>query len=312
MRALITGANGFIGSHLAEFLADKDIDVIACINKGKKNLEHAADKVIIERCDITERGAIEDVVNRHQPDYVFHLAAQSFVVPSWNDPESTLTTNILGTFYLLDAIQRAGIMPVIEIACSASEYGLTHESEIPITEHKELRPSSPYAVSKVGTDMLAQLYARAYGMRILRLRFFNIIGPRKVMDACSDFAKRIVEVEKGKAHTLAVGNLAGIRDLTDIKDAIAAMWLLAEKGASGDVYNICSGRRYQMKDVVDTFVSLSTKRIDITEDASKFRVLDDPLFVGDNSRLRALGWEPRVPLEQTAREMLEYWREEIE
>ncbi len=307
MKALITGAEGFIGSHLADFLLEKGIDVYATVYGSKKNLDHL-NKINLIECDIRDKKKISEIISSVKPDYVFHLAAQSFVVPSWKDPEETLTTNILGTFYLLDAIRTAGINPTIAIACSSAEYGLNYENEIPINEKKEFRPSSPYAVSKIGTDMLAYLYFQAYKMKILRIRFFNIIGPRKIFDACSDFGKGIAEIEKGLKEKLCVGNLNGIRDLTDVRDAVEALWLLTEKGEFGDVYNICSGKRYKVKEILDKLVSISKKEIKIEQDSSKIRILDDPIFIGDNSKISKLGWQPKIPLEKSLNDVLDYWR----
>jgi len=312
-KAFITGCGGFIGSHLAEFLIDKGLEVYGTVHDfdGIKNIEHLKNKIKIIKCDITDKNKLDKIVKKIKPDYVFHLAAQSFVIPSWKDPEKTLKTNILGTLYLLDAIRRAGIDPIIIIACSSAEYGLTYENEIPINETHEFRPSSPYAVSKIGEDMLAYLYWQTYKMKIIRARFFNITGPRKTFDACSDFAKGIVEIEKGKKKELLVGNLRSIRDFTDVRDAVQAMWLLTEKGKFGDVYNICSGRKIRIEDILNRLIAISGNRIKIKNDKNKKRPLDDPIFVGDNSKIKNLGWEPKIPLEKTLEDMIDYWRKEI-
>jgi GDP-4-dehydro-6-deoxy-D-mannose reductase len=308
MKALITGADGFIGSHLADFLLDKNMEIYATVYSGKKNIEHLENKINLIECDITDRKKLDEIISEVRPDYVFHMAAQSFVVPSWKDPEETLKTNILGTFYLLDAIRKAGVNPIIAIACSSAEYGLNYEDEIPINEKKEFRPSSPYAVSKIGTDMLAYLYFQAYKMKVLRIRFFNVIGPRKIFDACSDFGKGIAEIEKGIKEKLSVGNLNGIRDLTDVRDAIEAVWLLTEKGEFGDVYNICTGKRYKVKEILDKFISMAKTEIVTEQDPAKARILDDPIFIGDNFKISKLGWSPKTPVEKSLGDILDYWR----
>ena len=309
MKALITGADGFIGSHLADLLVNKNMEIYGIIHSNRKNIEHLKNRITVIECDITDKERVEETINNIKPDYVFHLAAQSFVIPSWQDPEGTVNVNILGTLYLLDAIRKARINPIIEVACSSAEYGLTYEDEIPINEKKEFRPSSPYAVSKIGTDMLSYLYFQAYKMKILRIRFFNIIGSRKIFDACSDFAKGIVEVEKDSKERLDVGNLGGIRDFTDVRDAVEAIWLLTEKGEFGDVYNICSGKRYKIKEILDRLISLSKKEISVQQDPKKTRILDDAIFIGDNSKIKKLGWEPKIPIEKTLNDMLGYWRD---
>lgn len=312
MRALITGCGGFLGSHLADFLVAKGLDVYGTINEDTKNLDQLKGKIHAIRCDISDRGAVEKLITDVRPDYVFHLAAQSFVIVSWRDPELTFKTNILGTLYIFDAIRKAGIDPVIEIACSSAEYGMTYDNEIPISENKVFRPSSPYAVSKIATDMIAELYWKTYKMKILRIRFFNISGPRKLFDACSDFARGVVEVEKGLKPFMTVGNINGTRDITDYRDAINAMWLLTEKGTYGDVYNVCSGKGYKVRDLLNQLIAMAKKKIDVKEqDPAKLRPIDDPLFIGDNSKIRKLGWKPSVPIEQTLRDTLEYWRKNL-
>jgi len=311
-KAMITGCGGFIGSHIADFLLTKNMDIYGIVYEKKSvNIAHLKNKIKTMNLDMKNKKMVEEIVNKIKPDYVFHMAAQSFVIPSWKDPEETFVSNILGTFYLLDAIRKAKINPIIIIACSSAEYGLTQKDEIPINEKKEFRPSSPYAVSKVGTDMLAYLYWQAYQMKIIRIRYFNITGTRKTFDACSDFAKRIVEIEKGKQTALNVGNLEGIRDITDVRDAIKATWLLTEKGNFGDVYNICSSKSYKIKDILNTLISLSNKKIVVKKDKNKLRILDDPIFIGDNSKIKKLGWKPEIPLEKTLCDILDYWRKTI-
>jgi GDP-4-dehydro-6-deoxy-D-mannose reductase len=311
MRVLITGVNGFIGSHLAEMLVKKGFDVYGTIyDKNNKNLAAVKDSVKLFDLDINDRAAVEDVIKKIMPDYIFHLAAQAYVMPSWEDMESTLKTNVFGTLYILDAVRKFKLKPSIVVACSSAEYGLSHENEIPIKETREFRPSSPYAVSKVTTDMVSYLYFRAYNLKIIRARLFNTIGPRKKGSAVSDFAMMIAEVESGKRKTVDVGNLNGVIDFTDVRDCINALLLLADKGDYGEAYNICSGQGYKLKDVLEKMVQLSGSKIEIREDLEKVRPLEDPIFVGDNSKLRRLGWAPTISLEKTIRDSLDYWRNE--
>ena len=311
-KCLITGCGGFLGSHLVDFLCDRGFDVYGLVYSDARNIEHLKDRITILECDIRDKHRVEDVVLKVKPGYVFHFAAQSLVVPSWQDPEKTFNTNILGTFYLLDAIRGANIDPIIEVACSSAEYGLNYEHEIPVTETKEFRPLSPYGVSKVGTDMLCYLYWQAYGMKIVRTRPFNITGPRKRLDACSDFAQGIAAIENGLKGDLELGNLDAVRDITDYRDGIKAIWLLAERGKPGDVYNICSGKGYKMREVLEKLISLAKKPIRFRQIPDKMRSLDAPIFIGDNSKLRSLGWEPEIPLERTLADILDYWRIEIQ
>lgn len=308
-KALITGCGGFLGSHMADLLVEKGVDVYGIVYEDTKNLGHLKGEIKTIRCDLSDRKAVEKVISEVEPDYIFHFGAQSFVIPSWKDPERTFKTNILGTLYLLDAVRKAGIDSIIAVACSSAEYGFTYENEIPINENKLFRPSSPYAVSKVATDAISDLYAKTYKMKILRIRFFNISGPRKTMDACSDFARGVAEVEKGLKPFMTVGNLNGVRDITDARDAVQAVWLLTEKGAFGDVYNVCSGKGYKVRDLLNKLIAMSKKKVIVKEqDPAKLRPIDDPIFIGDNSKIKKLGWSPKIPIEQTLNDTLEYWR----
>lgn len=308
---LITGCEGFIGSHLADLLVKKELPVYGMVYADTKNINHLKPRLNVLQCDLKDRERVKEIVDLIKPEFVFHLAAQSFVTVSWQDPEETLTTNVLGTFHLLESIRKAGIDPVIEIVGSSSIYGPCNESEMPLGEDKEFRPTSMYAVSKVSEDMLGYFYWKAYGMKIIRVRPFNMTGPRKTDDACSDFSKAIVEIEKGIRQILEVGNLDTVRDFTDGRDVVDALWLLAEKGEWGEAYNLCSGKGYRMEVILKKLISLSSTEINFRVVPEKIRPFDDPIYVGDNTKLRRLGWEPQIPIETTLSDMLDYWRKNI-
>lgn len=309
MKALITGAGGFIGSHLADFLLDNGVEIYASVYRNKKNLEHIESEIEIIKCDICSENKTKNMIKKIRPDYVFHMAAQSFVLSSWQDPEKTYNTNIMGTYYLLEALKNSDA--IVCIASSSAAYGLNYPDEIPIKETKEFRPSSPYGVSKVATDMLGYLYWRRYGLKTLRLRFFNTIGPRKTGSAVAEWTKGVAEIEVGIRKELGVGNLEPVIDLTDVRDSAKAVWLLTKKGKWGEAYNICSGKGYKMKDVLDKIISLSKVKIKVFKDKTKLRPADDPVFIGDNTKLRKLGWKPLISLEKTLEVTLNYWRNEI-
>jgi GDP-4-dehydro-6-deoxy-D-mannose reductase len=306
----ITGSNGFIGSRLAEFLLKKDLDVYGTIRIKNERIAYLSSKMTTFECDILNRLKLEEILSEVKPDVVFHLAAQSKVDPSWQDPESTLKVNVLGTLHLLDAIKQTCPNSVVLVVEAAAIYGSSND-KVPINEDHKMVASSPYAVSKIAQDYLAGLYWSAYGMKVVRIRPFNITGPGNMGDACSDFAKGIVEIEVGKREFLKVGDLDSVRDITDIRDAVDAFWLLATQSEPGAVYNLCSGKGYNVKDLLDKLTNLSSVKVTVVQDGAKKRVLKDNFQIGNNSKLQALGWHPLIPIDTTLSDMLDYWRTKI-
>jgi len=308
---LITGCGGFIGSYLAEYLLENGLAVHGIIHQNRKNIAHLGSRLNVLKCDLLDRDEVESIVAHVKPDFVFHLASENSIPASWQDPGKTLKTNVLGTLNLLDGIRKTGIDPVVEVTGSSAEYGFVTRDEIPIMETRESRPTSPYGVSKAAESMLAYLYWHAYGMRIVRLRPFYVIGPRKAPYACSDFARTIVDIEAGTKQELRVGNLESVRDPVDIRDVVRAMWLLAEEGKPGEVYNICSGREYTIGDVLEIMVALSHQPVRVVADTTRLRSSDEPVLVGDCGKLKSLGWQPQIPIEKSLSDILEYWRENL-
>ena len=308
-KCLITGCEGFIGSHLADMLVEKGHRVYGIVYSDAGLLDHLNDKITLFNCDMRIYEEVEETVRRVMPDIVFHLAAQSFLTVSWEKPEETLQTNILGSFHLLESIKKAQLNPLIEIVGSSAVYGPRTESEVPLLENTDFRPTSMYAVSKVGEEVLGYFYWKAFDMRVVRVRPFNMTGPRKTGDACSDFSRGIVEIEKGSKDELEVGNLETVRDFTDGRDAVKALWLLAQEGKPGELYNLCSGRGWKMKDILDKLIAISGSQIRYKVVPEMIRPYDDPIYIGDNSKIRALGWKPEIPMEKTLSDSLDYWRE---
>lgn len=311
MRTLITGATGFIGSHLAEFLLGKGYEVIGTVwdKTELKNVEAIQDKIRILECDIRDGKRVLEVIDEVRPDTIFHLAAQSFPTVSWDEPIRTLDTNVIGTTHLFEAIRKLKHDPVVLVACSSAEYGFVSENEVPVAESHILLPLHPYGVSKVGQDLLAYQYHQNFGIKAVRARIFNTTGPRKTNDVCSDFTSRIVRIEKGHEKEMLVGNLEPKRDITDVEDVVNALWLLCEKGKMGDVYNICSSKAYRIKDILNMAVALSKVDIEPQVDPDKLRPTDEPIIMGDNTKIReTCGWIPKMTMEETLGRMLEYWR----
>jgi GDP-4-dehydro-6-deoxy-D-mannose reductase len=309
---LITGIGGFLGSHLAEFAVAQGWTVSGIHQSDSPNIEGIRHKVALFRSDILDRTQIENAVQKVRPDLVFHLAAQSSPSVSWTEPERTFHVNVLGTLNLLDAARAAGLKPVVVVAGSSAEYGFCQPEDIPIQEDKPLRPASPYGVSKVASSALALLYHRAFDMKVVVVRPFFVIGPRKTGDVCSSFAQGIVAVEREEQTSLNVGNLEAIRDFLDTEDAVRAFWLLAEKGVPGQTYNVCSGTGHKIGTVLEAFLRMGFRPIPVEHDPALLRTVDQPVVVGDNSRLRALGWMPRVPLNDSLSRILGYWRSQAE
>lgn len=304
---LITGIGGFLGSHLTDFLLTQGWEVAGVLRRDSLNITHIRNRPALFRCDILDRTQIESVVREARPEAIFHLAARSLPLPSWGEPEATFRVNVVGTLNLLDAVRKAGVNPVIVTAGSSSEYAPTPD-ETPINEDHALQPDSPYGVSKAAASLLALLYHRAFGMRVIVVRPFFVIGPRKIGDMCSDFARQIVAVERGEQPSLKVGKLDTVRDFLDVEDAVRAFWLVAQRGEPGSIYNICSGAGHRINSVLEMLVTMASRPIPVERDPGRLRPVDKPFVVGDNSRLRSFGWAPQVALEQSLARILDYWR----
>jgi GDP-4-dehydro-6-deoxy-D-mannose reductase len=308
----ITGIGGFLGSHLADSALEQGWTVFGLLRRDSHNIAEIRHKVTLFRSDILDKTQVENAVQKVRPEVIFHLAAQSSPSASWTEPERTFHVNVLGTLNLLEAVRAAELKPIVVVAGSSAEYGLGRPDEIPIREDKPLRPASPYGVSKMAASALALLYHRAFDMKALVVRPFFVIGPRKVADVCSNFARGIVVVERGEQTSLRVGNLETTRDFLDVEDAVRALWLLAEEGTPGQTYNICSGAGHKIASVLDVFLRMGSRPITVDRDPALLRPVDEPIVVGDNSRLRALGWAPQVVLDDSLSRILNYWRTQAE
>jgi GDP-4-dehydro-6-deoxy-D-mannose reductase len=314
MRVLITGVTGFAGSHLVDYLlADTDAEVhgIQRWRSPTVNIDHVIDRIDMHECDLRDAFSVRDVIEEIRPDRIFHLAAQSFVPTSWSAPTESLDTNIIGQLNIFEAVRKIGIEPVIQIACSSEEYGLVHPDETPIKETNPLRPLSPYAVSKVGQDLLGYQYFMSYRLPVVRTRGFNHTGPRRApVFVASDFARQIADVEKGRREpVMYVGNLDAERDFTDVRDMVRGYWLATEKGEHGEVYNLCTGKSWTIRALLDLLLGMSTAEIRVEQDPARMRPSDVPILRGDCTRFnQRTGWEPTIPFEETLRDLLDYWR----
>jgi len=311
LRVLITGMEGFAGSHLAEYALARGARVFGTAFPGasRRNLKGVRGIAVVP-VDITRAAAVQDALRNVKPDRVFHLAGQSNPKLSWQDPESTLQVNLLGTLNVLEAARSLPRPPRVLVVGSADEYGGA-PSSAPIRETHPLRPDSPYAHSKVCQDWMGLVYFQRYGLHVVRVRPFNHVGPRQALGfVATDFASQIAAIEKGRrAPVVEVGNLDVVRDIADVRDIVAGYWILLEKGRAGEVYNLGSGRGVRLRDLLRAMLALSPAAIRVRVSRSRIRT-ERPRKVASIARVRRqTGWRPRMPLARTLRDILEDWRE---
>jgi GDP-mannose 4,6-dehydratase len=317
-KVLITGATGFVGSHLAEYILNLDeghaVYGLCRWRSPRDNLINCINKIVLLEADLLDLGSLVRHLKTTKPDVIFHLAAQSYVLSSFNSPVHTITTNIVGTTNLLEAVRIADIDPVIHICSSSEVYGQVTEAEVPIKETCPLRPASPYAVSKVGEDMVALQYWLSYKIKTIRTRMFTHTGPRRGdVFALSAFAKQIAAAEqKLQPPVIRVGNLDSVRTFCDVRDAVRAYWMLVHKCHPGDVYNIGGNRTMTIRDALKMLLSFSRVACEIEVDPQLLRPSDVTLQIPSTEKFSALtGWKPEIPLEETCEDILNYWREEL-
>src|SRR3989344_8920652 len=308
---LITCITGFVGSHLAEYIlaSHPDIAIVGLVRwrSPKDNIMHILDSVACEYGDLTDLPSLKTILAKHRPKYIFHLAAQSYVDFSFRAPIATLESNVIGTANLLEAVrelkQTSKYDPVIHICSSSEVYGQVREDEIPIKEINPFRPASPYAVSKVGEDMLALQYWLSWRIKTIRTRMFTHTGPRRgELFALSNFAKQVAAIEAGKQPpVLKVGNLKSIRTFMDVRDAVRAYWLLVHKCPPGEVYNIGGAETMTIGDMVKKLLALSTvKKITVEVDPARLRPSDVTLQIPSTKKFeKATGWKPTIPFSKT-------------
>jgi GDP-4-dehydro-6-deoxy-D-mannose reductase len=318
MRVLITGITGFAGSHLAEYILANHpgVRVFGIIRwrSRKDNIVNILDKLELCEADLKDMVSLKKAFAAVKPDRIFHLAAQSYVPASWKLPVETFAINAIGQINLFEALLSIKADPKILVAGSSEEYGQVFPEEIPMKETNPLRPLSPYAVSKAAQSLLAYQYFKSYGMRTVRTRGFNHTGPRRGdVFVTSNFAKQIAEIEKGlKEPVIHVGNLEAKRDFSDVRDIVRAYWLAAEKGEDGEVYNVGTGKAIAMKDMLDMLLAQSPVKVKIKVDPDRLRPSDVPILLSDCRKFAKLtGWKPKIPLEQTFKDLLNYWREKV-
>lgn len=297
-----------IGGYLVEHLLSEGQTVVATDMLPSVDLPETAG---YQALDINDAAQLDALLKAQRPDFIFHLAAQSFPPVSWEEPTRTYDVNVCGTLALFDAVRALDYAPTILLACSSGEYAVSTDGR-PIAEDGLMGPSTPYAISKLVIDHLARNYAQRYDMRIIAVRPFFLVGPRKKGDVCSDFARGIVAIENGEQNMLLTGNLDVVRDFLDVRDGVRAFWTIARKGEAGTAYNICTGHGVSLRELLDIYRRLTNVTVRAEPDPARMRPVEEMVKIGDPSRLNALGWTPRYPLEQTLRDILTYWRGQLE
>lgn len=310
-KALIIGGAGFVGGYLIRQLR-KDGYQVAVTKMPQEEIPGEGFEVL--DLNILDRPAVEKLLEQVRPDCIFHLAAQSSVYLSWKNPGLTIDVNIKGSVNVMDAVRTLDYKPRILLIGSGEEYGHIQPGETPISEQNMVRPGNIYAATKVCQNLIGKIYVDAYGMDILSVRAFNHIGPTQApMFVTADFCKQAAEIEAGKREpVIRVGNLSAKRDFTDVRDVVRAYSLLMEHGQAGETYNVGSGSAVEIREILLKILDMADADISVEVDPDKLRPVDVPIIEADTSKLvECTGWSREIPLEQTLRETLDYWREKV-
>lgn len=312
MKALIIGAAGFVGNYLIKHIQETYDWELAATKLENETLEY--DNIQIYNLNILYKEEIISLLKKLSPDYIFYLAAQSSVALSWKNPSLTVDINIKGCLNLLECLRELEQDPKILLIGSGEEYGYIQPEDTPVKETTVLTPGNIYAATKACQNMLGAIYARAYNMHIVLVRAFNHIGPGQAPAfVVSDFCRQVALIENGtQSPVIKVGNLEAKRDFTDVRDVVRAYGMLIQKGEKGHTYNVGSGHAVRIRSILENILKLSTVPITVEVDSAKLRPLDIPIIEADISKLtECIAWKPEIPLIQTLRETLDYWRQKI-
>lgn len=320
-KILITGITGFVGSHMADYALEQGVEVFGLKRwhlSKLRNIRHILDRIELLDCNILDPIAVRKVVNEVRPDKIFHMAAESFVSPSWDHPGHYMDINFKGTLNFLEAIRQIGINPKFHIPGSGEEYGQIYENELPIGENTVLRPVNPYAVSKIAQDFIGYVYFKSYGLSVIRTRAFNHEGPRRDnVFGIPWYAYQIARIEVGKQEPVVkVGYINDKRNFTHIRDMVEAYWLAVERCEPGELYLIGSEKPEQIhtfREALNDLIQISTvKGIRIEVDPKFVRPTCVPRLIGDTSKFRKLtSWAAKIPYKQILTDTLAYWRDFI-
>ena len=315
-RAWITGACGFMGQHLTDLLINQGYEVLSTVfsERATTDTSKLHKNARVEECDIRNEKKVYSLMQDFNPSKIFHLAAQSYPTVSWTEPQYTLDVNIIGTANIFEGVKKYAPNCKILNACSSAEYGFVNAEEVPINENHSLNPLHPYGVSKLAQEKLAYQYWKNFGINSVSMRIFNTTGPKKTNDVCSDFTRRLIEIEKGKKleRNLLVGNITTKRAITDVRDTLNGFCLALDKGNSGEVYNISGEKVYCIGEILNYLKGMVDFEFEVKQDPKLMRPTDEPIIYGDSSKFqRDTGWKQQISLETTLNDMLNYWRETL-
>jgi len=310
----ITGACGFMGQHLTDFLIKKGYSVLSTTYHPTTNIKELNPSATIMKCDIRDKKRVYSIIESFQPSKIFHLAAQSYPTVSWENPWYTFETNVIGTTNIFEGVKKFTPECKILNACTSGEYGFVTAEEVPIKEEHSLNPLHPYGVSKLAQEKLAYQYFKNFGVKSISVRIFNTTGPKKVNDVCSDFTRRLIEIEKGKnlERKLIVGRTDTQRAITDVRDIISAFDIALDRATIGEVYNLSGDQVYKIGDIIGMLKELVDFDFDVVQDPKLIRPTDEPVIYGDSSKFKKeTGWNSEIDLKTTLKDMLNYWRQTL-
>lgn len=309
MKVLITGITGMIGTHVANSMRARGHDTYGLARFSAASRLAAQPDPAVFRCDILDRDALESVFEKVKPDLIFHLAAQAYNGNSWEMEETTHHANYMGTVNVLKASRKFTPKAKLVLACSSASYGDIKPEDTPLKEERLLKPITPYGVSKAGTEALGYQYFANYGMPIYLPRLFIHVGTgHPPATAIQNFARQLALISKGKIEpVMKVGNLDTARDFVDVRDGVEALMMLIDKGQPGKPINICSNNALKISQILTMLIEISSLKVEVITDKALFRPSDEPLLLGDNSQIKALGWEPRYSMKETLTAVYQDW-----
>jgi GDP-4-dehydro-6-deoxy-D-mannose reductase len=312
--ALVTGAEGFIGSNLVQFLLKKGWKVIGSfLTKGTIRIP-SLPNVEMVLGDLRNGQRMTQIIHKYQPSHIFHMGAQSLPTVSWANPVETFESNIMGSLHIFEAVRYMKKLPVVVSACSSAEYGHVAPADMPVREGHALLPLHPYGISKVCLDLLARQYHLDYKIPAVNIRLFNTTGPGKTNDAPSDFVRQLVRIKKGlQQPVVEVGNLEPHRAFLDVHDTVRGFFLAAMKGKRGEAYNLCAGRTYKIAEVLRAAIRISGLNVKVQPVARLMRPSDEKIIFGSTKKIQKdTGWKPEKTIQQTLESMFAYWETNVE